>query len=68
MVEAAHLLLDHLRDGVLNGFRRSARYVALIWMDGGAMVGYCATGSVKIDARPASIRTMAITHARSGDR
>src|ERR1700722_3072831 len=41
-------------------------YVALIWMAGGAIVGYCAIGSVKIDAIPDSIRIMAITHAKIG--
>src|ERR1700691_3699112 len=38
----------------------------LIWIAGGAMVGYCAIGSVKIDAMPASIKMMAITHAKIG--
>jgi len=35
-------------------------------MAGGAMVGYCSTGSVNIDAPPASIRMMAITQAKIG--
>ncbi|WP_220085479.1 hypothetical protein, partial [Burkholderia multivorans] len=30
------------------------------------MVGYCAIGNVKIAATPASIRMMAITHAKIG--
>src|SRR6201986_5604258 len=40
-------------------------YVALIWIAGGAIVGYCATGSVKIDAIPASIRMTAHKHAQT---
>src|SRR5260221_3738619 len=47
-------------------FADAPGYVALIWIDGGAMVGYCATGSWKIDAMPASIRMIAITHAKIG--
>src|SRR5260370_2191544 len=35
-------------------------------MAGGAIVGYCAIGKVKIEAIPASIRIMAITHAKIG--
>ncbi|KGW24096.1 hypothetical protein Y047_3162 [Burkholderia pseudomallei MSHR3016] len=38
----------------------------MIWIDGGAIVGYWAIGSVKIAATPASIRMMAITHAKIG--
>jgi len=37
-------------------------------MAGGAIVGYCATGKVKIEAIPDSIRIMAITPQKSGDR
>ena len=35
--------------------------VALIWIDGGAIVGYCAIGSVKIDSMPASMTMIAMT-------
>src|SRR3546814_12576554 len=41
-------------------------YVALICTEGGAMGGYCDTGSVVIDNAPAIIRIMAITHAKMG--
>jgi hypothetical protein len=35
-------------------------------MEGGAMVGYCATGRVRTAKAPASIRTIAITQAKTG--
>ena len=47
-------------------FADAPGYVALICTAGGAMVGYCAIGNVKTDAIPASIRMMAITHAKIG--
>jgi hypothetical protein len=33
---------------------------------GGAIGGYCETGSVLMDSRPASMIMMAITHAKMG--
>ncbi len=33
---------------------------------GGAMLGYCAIGSVAMDSAPASITMMARTHAKMG--
>src|SRR5204862_8248152 len=33
---------------------------------GGATLGYCATGSARIDATPASMITIEITHANTG--
>src|SRR6478672_7614859 len=33
---------------------------------GGATLGYCATGSTRIDAAPASMITIEITHANTG--
>ncbi|WP_448169047.1 hypothetical protein, partial [Burkholderia ambifaria] len=38
----------------------------MIWIAGGAIFGYCETGSEKIEAIPASINTIAITHAKIG--
>src|SRR5579862_2802172 len=35
-------------------------------MVGGATSGYCATGSARIDAIPASMITIEITHAKTG--
>src|SRR2546429_6569413 len=34
--------------------------------DGGATSGYCATGSARIDATPASMMTIEIPHANTG--
>src|SRR5579864_9419981 len=47
-------------------FADAPGYTALICTAGGAMVGYCAIGRVNTDATPASIRMMAITHAKIG--
>src|SRR5688572_14099996 len=41
-------------------------YVALIEIAGGAIAGYCAIGSRKIEIAPASMITSAITHAKMG--
>jgi hypothetical protein len=41
-------------------------YVALIAMVGGAIAGYCETGSARIDSTPASMMVIAITHAKIG--
>ena len=55
VIESAHLLLDHLHDGVLDRFGGRARHtVRVIWTAGGAMVGYCSIGSSAIDSAPAS--------------
>ncbi len=35
-------------------------------MAGGAILGYCATGRLRMDKAPAIIRTMAITQAKTG--
>jgi hypothetical protein len=40
--------------------------LAPIWIEGGAMVGYCSTGSCVIDSAPASMITIAITMAKIG--
>src|SRR5574344_3090296 len=41
-------------------------YWALMVTRGGAMSGYCSSGSVTMDKAPASMMTMAITHAKMG--
>src|SRR5262245_50976427 len=41
-------------------------YEALIWMEGGAMVGYCSTGSEKIDSAPATMIAIASAIAKIG--
>src|SRR5690554_4699579 len=41
-------------------------YCALIAIAGGAMAGYCDTGSFRMDSAPASMMTMAMTHAKMG--
>ena len=41
-------------------------YMALMVICGGAIGGYCETGSVLIDRRPASMTMMAITQAKIG--
>ena len=41
-------------------------YVVPIVTLGGAMSGYCSSGSVKMDKPPASMMTMASTHAKMG--
>src|SRR2546423_7616034 len=40
--------------------------VALMLTAGGAMFGYCSIGSAVIDSAPASMMTIAITHANTG--
>src|SRR5690348_9218143 len=39
---------------------------APMFTEGGAMLGYCSIGSVVIERPPASMITMAITHAKTG--
>src|SRR5262245_3193069 len=41
-------------------------YEELIWMEGGAMVGYCSTGSEKIDSAPATMTAIASAIAKIG--
>src|SRR3979490_1985705 len=41
-------------------------YVTVIAMEGGAMLGYCATGSFLIARMPARVMMMAITQAKIG--
>src|SRR5690606_33833005 len=41
-------------------------YVALIVIAGGAIAGYCDTGSVVTESAPASMMMIAITHAKIG--
>src|SRR5688500_6358690 len=41
-------------------------YVAMTLTPSGAIDGYCETGNFKIDSTPASITTIAITHAKIG--
>jgi len=61
VIEPAHLLLDHLHDGI---FRRSRRRrpgsFAVIWIEGGAIVGYCSIGIATIDNPPTSMIMIAI--------
>src|SRR5437868_6293712 len=40
--------------------------LAPIFTEGGAMFGYCSIGSVEIERPPASMITIAITHAKTG--
>src|SRR4030081_1644557 len=41
-------------------------YVTVMAMEGGAMLGYCATGSFRIASIPARVMMMAMTHAKTG--
>src|SRR6185436_13134918 len=41
-------------------------YVAITEMVGGAMLGYCAMGRLVIESAPASMITIAMTHAKTG--
>lgn len=41
-------------------------YCAPMVTRGGAMSGYCSSGSVKMDSAPPSMMTMAMTHAKMG--
>src|SRR5690606_29532004 len=41
-------------------------YCAPMVTRGGAISGYCSSGSVKIDSAPANMMTMAMTHAKMG--
>src|ERR1700730_11604986 len=41
-------------------------YVDVIWIDGGAMVGYCSIGIERIDNPPDSMNRIAITIAKIG--
>src|SRR5260363_366955 len=66
MIEPIHLLLDDLRHRILKGLRRCARIKAWILTSGGARLGYCATGSVRIASTPASMLNSATTHAKLG--
>ena len=60
------LLLDHLGDAVLDRLGRGAGVGRADVDLGGAMSGYCATGSERIAPMPASMITIAITQAKIG--
>ncbi len=47
-------------------FADAPGYLAVMLIVGGAMAGYCATGSVAIASAPASMMTIAMTQAKTG--
>lgn len=64
IIDTVHVLFDNLSDGVLYRLGISARVGCCHATAGGAMVGYCATGSFKMASPPAIIRMMASTQRK----